>query len=170
MKSEASTQGLITEGSDRRLRPRAMGSSVKLQHWEREFERLLSAHSEQSEVDGPLQGAERRRYPRIKVGKELDMGKKGIRATLVNSSPSGMALDCDHQVPLGSVITVTVGKAFLMNAAVVACRQVFNKMPRNATKFRVNCHFEYDFQGTQLLFAITELNTTVEITALRKPV
>ena len=148
----------------------ARGSPMTLQHWEREFERLLSAHSEQSEVDGPLQGAERRHYPRIKVDKELDMGKKGMRAILVNSSPSGMALDYDYQVPLGSVITVTVGKTFLMNAAVVGCRRVFNKMSRNATGFRVNCHFEYDFQGTQLLFAITELNATVEITAPRKTV
>lgn len=140
------------------------------QHWEREFERLLSVHFERSEVDGPRQEAEKRRYPRIKLDKELDMGMKGERVRLVNSSPSGMAIVSDYQVPPGSVLTVMVGKAFLMNSAVVACHPVLGKLPRSGTKFRMHCHFEYDFQGIQLLLAITEINTTVEIPTLRKPV
>lgn len=126
--------------------------------WQEEYQNLLKSGATAGEFEPMADGMERRKNPRFKLKTGYVWIKVEPRFQVVDVSVTGISLFSDFQFQPGNVITVTLGKAFSVEATVIDCQLVVSDEMFFENKYLVRGEFEDEDIGMQFLVMIKEMD------------
>ncbi len=126
--------------------------------WQEEYKNLLKSGRTAGEIVPMADGMERRKNPRFKLKTGYVWIKVEPRFQVVDVSVTGISLFSDFQFQPGNVITVTLGKAFSVEATVIDCQLVVSDEMFFENKYLVRGEFEGEDIGMQFLVMIKEMD------------
>ncbi len=137
---------------------------MSLQQWEEEYSLLLAKHRELGDLDVQPEGREFRRHPRLRIQKEAIWVNVDAKCEVIDCSISGIAFYSSFLFKPDRIVRLVLGKAFAIEATVLAAAMVETDATFLEYQYRVQCEFLDQLQGKQMLVTITELDSTVALT------
>ena len=135
--------------------------------WQEEYKNLLESGKTSGEFVPMADGSERRNSPRFKLKTGYVWIKVEPRFEVMDVSVTGISLFSDFQFKPGNIITITMGKAFSVEANVLDCELVVSDEMFFENKYLVRGKFKDADIGMQFLVMIKEMdNLEVEFSAV----
>lgn len=135
--------------------------------WREEYKYLLESGKTAGEFLPRVGGGERRNNPRFKLKNSYVSIKVEPKLMVVDISITGISLFSDFQFRPGNIITVTLGKAFAVDARVIDCELVVSDEIFLENKYLIRSQFENMDIGPQFLVMIKEMeDLDVEFSAM----
>lgn len=106
-----------------------------------EFNQLMERSRARKEISELPTEQERRAFPRLKI-ESSDLWIDSIaQFDMVDMSPSGVALHCNHPIEVGKVLEFTLDEHKGVKARVAACELVESPTEYLDAQYRVQCEF-----------------------------
>ena len=119
-----------------------------------QYEKILEQSRLAGEIIGEPDGRERRTHPRMKAKSE-DLRISSIpEFSIIDMSLSGMAVLSNHPLGEGEMIEINLGDTLKADAVVVGCRMEESTSEFLDSHFRIQCKFNEDYKGMELLVKI----------------
>ena len=116
-----------------------------------EFARIVKESRKKGESPEWPEETERRSFPRLKVAAKDLWIDSVAEVSVVDMSPSGFALNCNHPIDPGQTLKLSVGKGARTAARVVACDMEEAPSEHLDGLYRIHCRFENEARGMELL-------------------
>ncbi len=126
--------------------------------WKDEYRALVRSGRDRGELEIRRALEERRAQPRFKLKSECVWIKVEPKFAVVDVSVTGIALYSDFPFEVGKWITITLGKAFSVEAEVRGCEVVESDPTLLEHKYLVRCGFEDEETGMKFLVMIKEMD------------
>ncbi|HKI97364.1 MAG TPA: PilZ domain-containing protein [bacterium] len=126
--------------------------------WKQDYEALLREGTTRGEVQPLPQGEERRDRPRFRLKSQYVFIKVEPRFEVVDVSVSGISVHSDFPFKIGETVSITLGKAFSVEATVVECPLVLADEDLLETKYEVHCRFADETVGMQFLVMMKQMD------------
>jgi hypothetical protein len=123
-----------------------------------EFAQVLERSRQRGEVTEFSTGNERRNYPRLKIISDDLWIDTMAHFEVVNMSPSGVALNCNHPVRLGEVLRFALGPLQGADAKVIGCELIDSPTEYLDAQYRVHCKFLNTKAGMKLVVKAQQLD------------
>lgn len=123
-----------------------------------EFAKILDRdrrHGELREFSGKN---ERRKFPRLQVNSDDLWIDSIVQFSVLNMSPSGVALRCNHPVQLGELLHLSLGPLQGAQAEVVSCELEESPTEHLDAQYQVRCRFLNVKDGMKLVIKTRQLN------------
>ena len=124
---------------------------MQLESLANEFSNLLEESRQRGEVTELPSSQERRKFPRLKVNSSEIWIDAVAKFSLVDMSPSGVAVLCNHPVQIGESLKFSLGPIHGAEAIVVACELDESPTENLDAQYRVHCKFRNTKEGMSLI-------------------
>lgn len=126
--------------------------------WKDDYEALLEEERARSEPE-PLPAAqERRSEPRFRIKSQVVWIKVEPRFPVVDVSVNGLSVYSEFPFKVGQTVSVTLGKAFSLEATVMDCPLVVADEDFLETRYRVTLAFADETVGMQFLVMLKQMD------------
>ena len=122
-----------------------------------EYSQLLEQSRRKGETGDRPQGAERRQLPRLKVNSTELWIDAVVEFSVIDMSPSGVALICNFPVMPGEMLKFSLGPVSMAEAEIIDCTIVESATDHLDGMFHVRCKFTSKIDGTRLLVKTKQL-------------
>lgn len=126
--------------------------------WKEDYEALLQEGQVRGDVELRPEPEERRAQPRFRLKSQHVFIKVEPRFPVVDVSVTGISVYSDMPFAAGQTVSITLGKAFSLEAAVVDCTLVLADEDLLETKYRVRCQFADETVGMQCLVMMKQMD------------
>ncbi len=126
--------------------------------WESNYEQILHSSLDREEIDTREKSRENRVAPRFSL-KSGTIWIKVDQSFHVNDiSVSGISFYSTRPFEIKKKIAITLGKVFLIEAAVVDCRIVETDPDMLEAHYRISCQFSNEHSATQFLVILKDMD------------
>lgn len=126
--------------------------------WQQDYEALLREARARGDLERFGNGCDQRGQPRFRLRSQQVFIKVEPRFDVMDVSVSGMAVLSDFPFRVGQTVTITLGKAFSVEATVMDCPLVLLNEDLLETKYQVRCRFADEAVGMQFLVMMKEMD------------
>ena len=123
-----------------------------------EFAKILASDRRRGEVTEFSGENERRQFPRLRVNSNDLWIDTMVQFSVLNMSPSGVALNCNHPVQPGDVLEISLGPLQGAKAEVVSCELEESPSEHLDAQYQVRCRFLKVKEGMKLIIKTKQLN------------
>lgn len=123
-----------------------------------EFSNLLEISRKRGNISKLQHGQERRAFPRLKITSSDIWIDSVAQFSLVDMSPSGVALNCNHPVKVGKVLRFSLGPLSGAGARVLACELEESPTEHLDAQYRVTCRFLRADEAMNLIVMAQQLD------------
>ena len=123
-----------------------------------EFSNLLEISRKRGNISKLQHGQERRAFPRLQITSNDIWIDSVAQFSLVDMSPSGVALNCNHPVKVGKVLKFSLGPLSGAGARVLACKLEESPTEHLDAQYLVRCRFLKVKEGMKLVVMVKQLN------------
>ena len=124
----------------------------------REFGKILEIARGRGEFTKYSGANEQRGFPRLHVSSSDIWIDSMVGFSVLNMSPSGVALNSNHPVQLGEVLKFSLGPLQGADAEVVACQLEESPTEHLDAQYLVRCRFLIVKDGMKLVVMVKQLN------------
>ena len=121
------------------------------QNLDDEYAQIVLTRRNRGEISEPPQGKERRSFPRLIVDTPDIWIDSVAQITVVDVSPSGAALMCNHPIELGTDLQIMSKQGKPVQVKVVACEIDESPTEFLDAQYRVHCKFQSPNAGMALV-------------------
>jgi hypothetical protein len=147
---------------------RRKGGTMGDGQWKRDYEAIVRESFTRGELEHVSDARERRDHPRFRMRSQHVWIKVQPRFDVVDVSVAGISVYSDFPFKVGETLTITLGKAFSVEASVVECPIVEADAAMLETKYRVQCRFADETVGMQCLVMMKQMDE-LEVRAMPVP-
>jgi hypothetical protein len=126
--------------------------------WKQDYEALLREGVANGQVERLAPGRERRVGPRFRLKSQHVHIRVEPRFEVVDVSVSGISVYSDFPFQVGRTVTITLGKAFSVEATVVDCPLVLADEDFLESKYLVRSRFADEMVGMQFLVMMKQMD------------
>jgi len=119
-----------------------------------EFSRIVKESQKKGAIQDWPAEKERRSFHRLKIAAK-DMWIDSVAEfSIIDMSPSGIALQCNHPIDAGQTLKLSVGRGAHADAKVIACDMEEAPSEHLDGVYRIHCRFSNETQGMELLLGL----------------
>ena len=122
-----------------------------------EYAQIVLESRRRGEVSELPPEKERREFPRLMIGASDLWIDSVAQFTVVDISPSGVALVCNHPLEPGKVLKFAIERDKEVEAEVVACELDESPTEHLDAQYRVHCKFRNKKMGMDLVVAASHV-------------
>lgn len=123
-----------------------------------EYSNLLEMSRRRGDLLKLPHGQERRAFPRLKITSSDIWIESVAQFSLVDMSPSGVALNCNHPLKVGKVLGFSLGPLRGADAKVLACELKESPTEHLDAQYRVTCRFLKPREAMDLIVKAQQLD------------
>lgn len=127
-------------------------------HWKDDYHALLEEGRSKGELTFAQDRTERRAQPRFRIKSQHVWIKIQPRFPVVDVSVTGMSVHSESPFRLGDNVSITLGKAFSLEAQVVDCILVVADELLMDSRYLVRLQFADETVGMQFLVMMKEMD------------